>query len=92
MPPYSPTAADYAHIMATNPRAFADTGAARTVLGQLQRSPNAPGAQHRLDALGRNYAQGGNPALTSSPIRSRRTGWFPCPVRRFRCISVLRFL
>ncbi len=70
MPPYSPTAADYAHIMATNPRAFADTGAARTVLGQLQRSPNAPGAQHRLDALGRNYAQGGNPALTSSPIRS----------------------
>ena len=70
MPPYSPTAADYAHILNNNPRAFADTGAARTVLGQLQNSPNAPGAQHRLNALGNNYAQGGNAPLTASPIRA----------------------
>ena len=74
--PYSPTAADYAHILANNPRAFADTGAARTVLGQRQRSPNAPGNEHRMDALGRNYAQGGNAPLTRSPMRASADAGF----------------
>lgn len=76
MPPYSPTTADYAHILANNPRAFADTGAARTVIGQLQRNPNSFDNQHRLDALGRNYAQGGNAPLTRSPVRASTDAGF----------------
>lgn len=76
MPPYSPTAADYAHILANNPAAFADAGAARTVIGQLQRNPNSFDNEHRLDALGRNYAQGGNAPLTRSPVRASSDAGF----------------
>lgn len=68
MSSYSPTADDYAHILANNPRAFADTSAARTVLTQLRKNPNAFDNVVRLQALRTNYTQGGNPPLTRSPI------------------------
>lgn len=67
MSDYTPTAADYTFLLENHPDVFADRGAARTVLNQLQTSTDGHNAL-RMQALGENYRRGGNPPMTASPV------------------------
>ncbi len=65
---FTPNAADYAFLLKHKPEAFASRGDAKEVLRQIVQSTDPANDTHRLGALANNYARGGNPPLTKSPI------------------------